>query len=192
VYNNSIIENRDLGEGYSTLSSGRGVVGVYSLYVGCTLRDGTQIPAGSNAPVPEPGNNDQGVVPEPPTPVEPPAFGFPGVTPRDFSAGIEIPIAKASPQTVPLASDVALYTYEASANETATLRVMRVNGDISIGISVINRETSEIIFIGGLPSSNNLSVELTFPSDGIYVFGLFRLDTVERSGTSGAVQISIE
>ena len=119
-------------------------------------------------------------------------FGFPGIAPVDFSAGIELPLARSQPQTVPVASDVALYTYAASAGEVATLSLSRVSGDISIGVTVISQDTNEIVFLGGLPSSNTLSVELTFPADGTYAIGLFRLDTAERSGTSGAVQVLLE
>ena len=78
------------------------------------------------------------------------------------------------------------------ANSTATLNLSRVSGDISVGVTVIKRDNNEILFVGGLPSSNNLAVELTFPSDGTYVIGLFRMNTTEKADTSGAVQISIE
>ncbi|MGB1286620.1 MAG: hypothetical protein ACPG7F_08815, partial [Aggregatilineales bacterium] len=64
--------------------------------------------------------------------------------------------------------------------------------DISIGVTVINKDSNEILFLGGMPSSNNLSVELTFPSAGTYAIGLFRLDTAERMDTAGAVQITLE
>jgi len=121
-----------------------------------------------------------------------PNFGFPGVAPRDFSTGIELPLTLAQPQTAPVGGDVALYTYTAAANETRTLKISRVSGDISIGVSVINKDTNEIVFFGGMPSSNTLSVELTFPSDGTYAIGLFRVDTTQKIGTSGAVQITLE
>lgn len=132
------------------------------------------------------------VTPETPSTPEFTGFGFPGVSPVDFSAGIEIPLTVGAMQTVPLASDVALYTYAATAGETRTLTLSRASGDLSIGVAVINRDTNEIVFLGGLPSSNNLSVELTFPSDGTYAVGLFRFDTAERTGTSGAVGVLLE
>ena len=91
-----------------------------------------------------------------------------------------------------LGSDVELYTYVAIADETRTLTISRASGDISIGVTVINSATNEVIFLGGMPSSNNLSVELTFPADGTYAIGLFRLDTAERVETSGAVQVTLE
>lgn len=138
-----------------------GGVGVYTLYITCTLRNGTVVEAGSIL--------EETVQSE--SPVVQSAFsgyGFPGFASVDFSTGIEIPLALAQPQTVPLGSDVALYTYGATAGETVTLSVSRVSGDISIGVTVINKDTNEILFVGGLPSSNNLSVELTFPVDGTY------------------------
>lgn len=192
VYNALLDLRENLGNGYTTAHSGG--VGVYTLFIGCTLRDGTVIEPGDNLipPTPEPinggGNNN--------TPPSQPSFlgfGFPGIAPVDFSDGIEIPIQAGQPQIAPVGGDlVALYTYDASANSTATLSLSRVSGDISIGVTVIKRDTNEILFIGGMPSSNNLSVDLTFPSDGTYVIGLFRMNTAEKSDTSGAVQVSIE
>ncbi len=160
-------------------------VGAFTIYLGCTLRDGTVIPAGGQPP--------SEVVSSPqPIPQQPvPNFGLPAVGPIDFSAGIEIPFQLGQTQVAPIGGDVALYTYEASAGSTATLSVARVSGDISIGVTVIQRDNNEVIFLGGMPSSDQLSVQLTFPSDGTYAIGLFRLDTPTKSGTSGAVQISI-
>lgn len=154
--------------------------GDYTLHIKCKDRNGNdKISGDSNKITPE-------------LPPEIPDFGFPGVASRDFSAGIELPLTLAQPQNAPVASDVALYTYNATANETRTLKISRVSGDISIGVSVINKDTNEIVFFGGMPSSNSLSVELTFPSEGTYAIGLFRVDTAEKTGTSGAVQITLE
>ncbi len=162
----------------------------YIFQAGCVLRDGTVInpgdapPTNLSDPVVEVGSAPEAGSFS--------GFGFPGVAPIDFSEGIEIPLQAEQSQTVPIGGDVVLYTYEASANETRTLNITRVSGNISIGITVIKLDTNEIIFFGGMPSSDNLSVELTFPSQGSYTIGLFRVDTVERSNTSGAVQIVLE
>jgi hypothetical protein len=168
---------------YSSIPSDALGIGLFTLSISCTLRDGTVIAAGGTAPANSVENSEEIMFS---------GFGFPGLPPRDFSDGIEIPLAAGQPQTVPIGGDVALYTYDATATETATLTASRVSGDISLGVTVINRDTNEIIFVGGMPSSDNLSVDLTFPSDGTYVIGLFQLDTDERSGTSGAVQVRIE
>lgn len=98
-----------------------------------------------------------------------------------------------TPALAPIAGDlVALYTYNASAGSTANLSLSRTSGDISIGVTVLHKDSNQIIFMGGMPFSDKLSVELTFPVDGTYVIGLFQLSTAEANETSGAVQILIE
>ncbi len=162
-----------------------GGIGVYTLFIGCTLRDGTVINPGDALPeaVPDPIVSSQSAFP---------GFGFPGLNSVDFSSGIEIPIQLGQAQTIPVGGDISLYTYESNTEESRTLTLSRLSGNISIGVTVINRDTNEIIFFAGLPSSDNLSAELTFPSAGTYVIGLFRVDTADRIGTSGAVQITLE
>ncbi|GAB1420839.1 hypothetical protein MASR2M15_09630 [Anaerolineales bacterium] len=165
--------------------------GPYTLYVGCILANGTVINPGDAPPV-DLASPAEVLPSESASQPVFSGFGFPGVASIDFSSGIEIPLQTGQSQTVPVGSDIALYTYEANADEMRTLNISRLSGNISLGVSVINRDTNEIIFFGGLPSSDNLSVELTFPSSGTYAIGLFRVDTSERSGTSGAVQITLE
>lgn len=158
--------------------------GTYALYTTCTYVDGTvDAPESSNLP----GTVDTGDSATAFT-----GFGFPGVAAVDFSAGIEIPLQRGQPVTVPVGGDVVLYTHEAGEASAATLSVERISGDISTGVTVIKRDTNEILFLAGLPSSDKLSVELNFPSEGVYAIGLFRLDTPERSNTSGAVQVNLE
>lgn len=158
--------------------------GTYTLYLGCgDIRPGdfqSEAHSSTEANVSEPSLTSFS------------GFGFPGLASIDFSTGIEIPLQLEQSQTVPIGGDIALYTYKANAAETHNLRLTRLSGNISLGITVIKKDTNEIIFFGGMPSSDNLSVDLSFPSEGIYVIGLFRLDTVEHSGTSGAIQIAIQ
>lgn len=190
VYNNWLSLRGDLGDGYG--GGGRGGIGVYTLFIGCILRDGTVIEPGDTLPDDSGDSNDPDGDTAAPIAQPAPDFGFPGVASRDFSDGIEIPLTLGQPQVAPIASDVALYTYAATAEETRTLSVSRASGTISIGVAVIHSETNALVFLGGMPSSNNLTVELTFPTDGTYAIGLFRLDTAELTGTSGAVQIVLE
>lgn len=162
--------------------------GAYTISLACILRDGSRLPAG--------GKSDSASIKDSPNEaresIEFSGFGLPMVGPVDFSRGIQIPLELGAAQSTGIGGDVELFTYSASEDETAILRVLRLSGNISIGVTVINKDTNEIIFLGGLPSSNNLSVELTFPTGGTYAIGLFRLDTAEHTGTSGAVQIVIE
>ncbi len=171
-------------EGWNSIGS----IGAFTLGIRCVLRNGTVIEPGDAAPADDGSNADSNVQPESTFS----GYGFPGLVAVDFSEGIQIPLTLAQPQTVPLGGEVTLYTYEAAAEETATLSITRVSGDISIGTTVINNDTNELLFAGIMPSSNNLSVELTFPSAGTYAIGLFRVDTTERTGTSGAVQITLQ
>lgn len=162
--------------------------GAYELRMGCTLRDGTVIEPGDAPAGPVGGNSGSA-----PAPIFM-GYGFPGANPVDFSAGIEIPLAAGAPQTAPIGPDgntVALYTVEGRADTPQTLTIARVSGNLSIGVTVINKADNTIVFFGGLPSSNSLSVELTFPTDGTYAIGLYRLDVGSAVGTSGAVQVSI-
>lgn len=175
--------------GTYTIGLGANSLTAYTLYVGCLLRDGTKITAGSTV-VSETSQTESNVTEALELPFT--GYGFPGVSSIDFSAGIEIPLQLGQAQTAPIGSDVILYTIDTTAESTSTLTLSRVSGDISVGVTVTKKDTNEIIFLSGLPSGNNLSVELTFPSDGTYVFGLFRLDTAERTDTSGAVQITLE
>lgn len=163
-------DNRDYG------------VGVYTLFIGCTLRDGTVIQPGDNPDI-EPTEI-------PRTPFS--GYGFPGLSSIDFSNGIEIPITTSQPLPIPVGSDVTLLTYDGVAGTTATLSILRMSGDISVGITVINQSDNNIIFLGGMPYTDNLSANLTFPTDGTYVIGIFRLDTPTLTGTAGAVQVMIE
>jgi hypothetical protein len=176
-----LLSNNGMRANGSFTGSNNGV-GLYTLRIGCTLADGTVIEPGDTI---EPSPNPT----QAPLPTTGSGFLFPEL-PQD---GIELPLVSGQAQTIPVGNDIVLYTYDvANADQPATLSISRVSGDISLGITVMNRDTREIIFLGGMPSSNNLSVELTFPTSGTYAIGLFRLDTAERSGTSGAVQLVIE
>lgn len=185
--------------------------GSFTLEIGCTLRDGTVIKPGDVSPTDDSASaNETRPTPEPAFPVGAiqgtggvnssteassspfTGFGFPGIGAVDFSAGIPFPLALGESHKGAVGSDITLYTYEASEGEAATLSISRVNGNVSIGVTVINQADNSIVFLGGMPTSNNLSVELTFPTSGTYAIGVFRLDTATLAGTSGVVEISLQ
>lgn len=159
--------------------------GAYTIYLGCILRDGTVIQPGQRPP-------DTTVAQTQINVTDSSFYGFPGLSKVDFEGGIELPLQSSQPQTIPLGQDVALYTYTASANSSAQLKLSRISGNISIGVTVINKDDNNILFIGGMPLSDALSVTLNFPSDSNYVIGVFRLDTPTLQETSGAIQLTIE
>jgi hypothetical protein len=176
---------RILVHGFTSTSS------PYNFTVGCTLRDGTVIRPG-DAPRVEPPSQ---TISNPNLPSFS-GFGFPGIMSVDFSNAIEIPISDGQSQTSAFGSsgqDVFAYIYEASAGSSATLSVSRISGDISIGVAVINQADNSVLYLGGMPSSDNLSIELEFPSAGTYVIGVFRLDIAHtgQTGTSGAVEVRL-
>lgn len=168
----------------------RGGAGRYTLFIGCVLRDGTVV---------NPGDAVEPVAADPAPPAQQPVaapavpvfsgYGFPGLAPVDFSNGIEVPLTMGQAQTVPVGGDIALYTFTAAANTTRTMLIEKTTPDLSVGVTVIHRDTGEIIFMGGMPRTASLMATLTFPVDGTYALGLFRLDTSTMQGTSGAVQI---
>jgi hypothetical protein len=167
-------------------------LGAYEVSLACTLRDGTRVDFGEQGNNGENASTDNMAGIQERMGMQDCSFCFPGVLPVDFSTGIEIPLTLGQAQTIPIGNDVALYTYEATAGSTATLSVSRVSGNISIGVTVINRSTNEIIFVAGLPSTNSLSAEIVFPTDGSYVIGLFRFDTPTLTSSSGAVQVLLQ
>ncbi|MEM9952698.1 MAG: hypothetical protein AAF846_13915 [Chloroflexota bacterium] len=158
----------------------RGGRGLYTIFVTCTLRDGTIVEAGDFLPINMSSPSSQ------------PAFSGFGVPPMDavdFSNGIELPLTLGQPAQAPIGGGlVALYTVDASAGQINILSVARLADDFPVGVAVINQANNDIIFFGGMPFSNDLTVTLTFPEAGTYVIGLFALDGT----SSGAVQITLE
>jgi hypothetical protein len=164
--------------------------GNYSLYIGCT-RNGVTIQPG-DVQSDTAGASFVGNTTSPDF-----SYGFPGVMSVDFSDAIEIPISGGQSQTGAFGSsgqDVFAYIYEVRANSSTTLSVSRVSGDIAIGVAVINQANNNVLYLGGMLSSDNLSVDLEFSSAGIYVIGVFRLDIAHtgQTGTSGAVEVRVD
>jgi hypothetical protein len=150
-------------------SSSQGGVGVYTLYVGCILRDGTVI---------EPGDTVQTGV----SPVQPPrgfsGIGFPGLDPTDFSDGVTIPFMPGVPNTGSIApgfSSVFGFTLAASAGDTYTIDFTRVSGNLNLGIAIMSPD-NRVVFYGGMITSDALSTRLTLPAAGDYTIGVFRVD----------------
>lgn len=160
-----------------------GGTGAYALYVGCIFRDGTVI---------DPVADFASLVPSSATP-EFSGFGFPGIPPVDFLGSNEVMLEVGTEFIAPVTwNQVGLFTYFASAGESRTMTLAVVSGDISIGAVVINEITKELVFAGVLPSSDNLSVELTFPNNGTYAIGVFHFNTSVSTEFAGAVSLILE
>jgi hypothetical protein len=165
----------------------------YTLSIGCTLADGTVVAPGDVMPV------TVGAASPPPTVAPATTFsgyGFPGVSPRDFTKTLDIPIALGQSFNGALGSsgdEVFAYTYQATAGAPATLTLHRISGDLSLGVAVISKKDSSILLLAGMPASGSLSATLDFPNDGSYVIGVFRLDLAPNAmSTSGAFEVRLD
>ncbi len=162
--NSELRENGTLVSG----SSRWGGVGIYTLFVGCTLRDGTIIEPGQRAPE---------------TLVDPaiPTFsgtGFPGLPPIDFTNGVTIPFMAGIPNAGSLSpgfEGVFGFTLDVNAGETYSFDFTRVTGNLNLGITILSAD-NQVVFYGGMIASNRLSTDVTFPASGQYTIGVFRVD----------------
>jgi hypothetical protein len=150
-----------------------GGVGVYTLYVGCTLRDGTVIAPGDVLVTDSSGeteitNEDSGTAAQSNlTPIT-----FPGAANIPLSSGVTAP-GVMSPEGVPTYT----YTFSAVAGDIFSLQVDRTSGNLNLGIVLLS-PAGEIVFYGGLLINNSLPVAFNLPADGQYTIGIFRVDLI--------------
>jgi hypothetical protein len=148
--------------------------GLYTLYIGCTLRDGTVI---------NPGDTPSGEQPvEEPIvlSVEMPAnfIGFPGLAPVDFASVARIPMIAATPMTgaiTPTGGEILGYTLDANTDDVLDLTFTRLSGNLNLGLVVLSAD-NQVVFQASLVTSQTLSTRFTLPSDGQYTIGVFRID----------------
>ena len=99
-------------------------IGVYSLLIGCTLRDGTVIEPGDSMP----DNTTSNISNSAPTFS---GFGFPGLASVDFSVGVAVPLTMdiANPGSISDGFDgIFGFTFDAGANEPFNLQFNRTAG----------------------------------------------------------------
>jgi hypothetical protein len=113
----------------------------------------------------------------------------------DFANTIEFPvtIGQSDSGISESGQAVFVFTHEATADSSVKLLLRRTSGNLSIGVTVINQSDNSISFLAGLPTADNLSIDITFPADGTYAIGIFRLDiTPNQVGTSGEFEITFK
>ncbi len=148
--------------------------GPYTLYIGCTLSDGTVIPPSDAPPVAQPAASSGGVPPAP-------AFsgnGFPGLAPVDFADAVstDLTIGQATKGKLPVGGNAVLgYTFDAKANDALALSFNRLSGNLNLGLVVLSAD-NKVVFQASLVTSSELTTKLTLPSDGTYTIGIFRID----------------
>ncbi len=147
-----------------------GGIGVYTLYLGCTLRDGAIIEPGDTASSPE---NEGDTVSAPFT-----GIGFPGLASKDFNDGITIPFMIDSPNAGainPGFESVFGFTLDASAGDKLNLTFMRTSGNLNLSMAVLSPD-NQIIYQASLVSTEQLSALFSFPVSGQYTIGVWKID----------------
>ncbi|MEO8611125.1 MAG: PPC domain-containing protein [Chloroflexota bacterium] len=152
-------------------------IGLYTLYVGCTLRDGTIILPGDVAPTALlSGENSS-------SPSATLAFsgtGFPGLAPVDFSSVAKIPLPAGiamSGGITPTGGEILGYTLDGNAGDTLDLTFTRLSGNLNLGLVVLSAD-NKVVFQASLVSSTTLNSRFTLPSAGTYTIGVFRIDLI--------------
>lgn len=141
-------------------------IGIYTLSIGCTLQDGTEIYPGDNLQTDDPNVT------------EIPGFGFPGLAPVDFSQALVSSLAVGQPvsATIPPGLDAVIsYTLDAQAGQPIDLTFTRTSGNLNLGLVVLNAE-NQVVFQASLVAANRVNAQLTLPTSGTYTIGVFRID----------------
>ena len=155
----------------------RGGVGVYNMFIRCTLRDGTVIEPGDTiaddpAPVEDTDEN-----PATTTAIAP-AFGFPGLNPVDFTNGVTVPLQAEAPNTGSISpgfEGIFGYSFSGSAGETVTLDFERQSGNLNLGLVVLSAD-NQVAFQASFINSQTLNTTFMLPVDSDYTVGVFRID----------------
>jgi hypothetical protein len=142
--------------------------GPYTLYIGCTLADGTVIEPGQEQ------TQDEGEIGGEPFS----GVGFPGLSPVDFNNAVLLPFNISAPNPGGIApgfDSVFGFTLDANAGDIFDVAVTRISGNLNLGVVILSAD-NKVVFYGGLITSESLSTRLTLPSAGQYTIGVFRVD----------------
>lgn len=167
------IDNDDFGFNMTFVHEQFNFYGAYTIYLGCTLRDGTVINPGDTLPAT--GDNTLNVTSAVPTFS---GSGFPGLAPVDFANVAKIPMIANTPMTGAVAPDGSVilgYTVETAANDTLSLNFTRLSGNLNLGLVVLSAD-NKVVFQASLVTSSELTTKFTLPSAGTYTIGIFRID----------------
>lgn len=148
--------------------------GAFTLYIGCTLRDGTVI---------NPGDTPPDALPPEPTLTNDPAptfsgVGFPGLAPVDFANAAKLPLPAGivmSGGITPTGGEILGYTLDAAEGDTLDLTFTRLSGNLNLGLVVLSAD-NQVVFQASLVTSTTLNTRFTLPSAGQYTIGVFRID----------------
>ncbi|MEP7287463.1 MAG: hypothetical protein ABI947_17025 [Chloroflexota bacterium] len=144
---------------------------LYTLSIGCTLRDGTIIKPGDVAqPTVQPsnGNSNSSVFS---------VTGFPGLPPVDFSNAVTVSLQNDSNNgKMPANGNTILgYTLDAQSGDKLDLSFTRISGNLNLGLVVLSND-NKVIYQASLVNAETMSVRFTLPVSGQYTIGVFRID----------------
>jgi hypothetical protein len=155
-----------------------GGVGIYTLYIGCTLRDGTVIAPGdvpSTAPAGGTSGDATTVITAPFT-----GIGFPGLPPVDFANGITLPFSFDAPNSGginPGFDAVFGFTLDANPGDKLDLTFTRLSGNMNLGLAVLSAD-NKIVYQASLVNTERMNALFTLPTGGTYTIGVFKIDLI--------------
>ncbi|MBI5668034.1 MAG: PPC domain-containing protein [Chloroflexi bacterium] len=152
--------------------------GLYTLYIGCTLRDGTVI-----APGDVPVSHQVTTSTSASLTQDVPEFGFAGLAPVDFANVARLTIPANVPMTgaiTPNGGEILGYLVNGSEGDVLELRFTRLSGNLNLGLIVLS-QNNELAFQASLITTNSLITQFTLPSTGEYTVGVFRVDLLPVS-----------
>ncbi|MEO0594949.1 MAG: hypothetical protein AAFV98_13680 [Chloroflexota bacterium] len=173
-----------------------GGAGIYTLFIGCTLRDGTVIEPGnsledtadSGSDTSDTGTNDGASA------SAFSGFGLPALNAIDLSTVNASPLPADVPLSGSLAPDNAMVTaYSITANQGDTVQIdlSRVAGNLNLGVVIVDAD-GQPVFFSTLIANETLSEAWVAPSTGDYTAGVFPLIAILTDAPESTVfQISV-
>jgi hypothetical protein len=140
--------------------------GLYTLLIGCTLRDGTVINPGDTMPDPPPTSASI-TVPSVSTSSMP-----------DFSAAQNTPLTPGTPvfgAVSPGGTELFSYTLDAEGGSLLDLTFSKLSGNLNLSFVVLTSD-NQVLFQTNLVNLTELKTSLTIPDAGTYTIGVFRVD----------------
>ena len=170
--------------------AGNGTLGVYTLHIGCTLRDGNVIKPGfspRSAPPSKPSSAPSKTIPED-------FKGFPGLAPIDFSDSAFPKLSLGIPLegTISTGNEVFGYRFDANQGESVDLNFKKESGNLNLGLVLLDQR-SQVVFHSSLVITKTLTARLLLPTTGEYTLGVVRIELLPPSApstTSFTVEIS--
>ena len=149
-----------------------GVSGVYTIYIDCTFRNGSE------------STSSESIVSQETVEQQEEDFvGFKGVPSKSF-AGFsppQLPLGTPIEGSINATSEEAFgFAFSGTTNDLVQLTFERTSGNLNLGIVVLD-ENNNTIFQTSAITVTNFSANFVVPSTGKYTVGVFRIDLLPVS-----------